>query len=114
MRLIIQPNYDLISKWTANYIAKCILNFKPSEERPFVLGLPTGSSPVGTYKELIQLYKSGIISFKNVVTFNMDEYVDLPEGHPEGYHSFMNKYFFDHIDIDRRNINVLNGNAPDL
>lgn len=114
MRLIIQPNYDSVSKWTANYIAKCILDFKPNFEKPFVLGLPTGSSPIGTYKELINLYKSGIISFKNVITFNMDEYIGLPEEHPESYHTFINKHFLNHIDIDKKNINILNGNAADL
>ncbi|MGD8779759.1 MAG: glucosamine-6-phosphate deaminase [Ignavibacteria bacterium] len=114
MRLIIQPNYDLVSKWTANYMARSIINFKPSADRFFVLGLPTGSSPIGTYKELVNLYKRGKISFKYVKTFNMDEYVGLPEDHPESYHSFMNKHFFDHIDIDRKNINILNGNAADL
>lgn len=114
MRLIIQPNYDLVSKWTANYVAQSILDFNPSTDKLFVLGLPTGSSPIGMYKELINLYKKGIISFKYVKTFNMDEYVGLPEDHPESYHSFMNRHFFDHIDIDRANINILKGNAPDL
>lgn len=114
MRLIIQPNYDLVSKWTASYVAQRILSYKPSSEKPFVLGLPTGSSPIGIYKELINLHKQEIISFKYVVTFNMDEYVGLPENHSQSYHSFMNKHFFDHIDIDRKNVNILNGNAPDL
>lgn len=114
MRLIIQPDYDLVSKWTANYIARSIVNFNPSTERLFVLGLPTGSSPVGMYKELIALNKRGIVSFKFVKTFNMDEYVGIPEDHPQSYHTFMYKNFFDHIDIDGKNINILNGNAADL
>lgn len=63
------------------------------------LGLPTGSSPIGVYKRLVQAYKDGRISFKNVVTFNMDEYVNLPVDHPESYHSFMYKNLFQHIDI---------------
>lgn len=114
MRLIIEPNYDAVSEWAANYVAKAILDFNPSPDRLFVLGLPTGSSPVGMYRNLVELNKRGIVSFKNVKTFNMDEYVGLPESHPESYHAFMYKHFFDHIDIDRRNINILNGNAPDL
>lgn len=114
MRLIIQPDYDLVSKWTANYVARTINDFKPSTDRLFVLGLPTGSSPIGMYKELVKLNKKKIISFKYVKTFNMDEYVGLPEDHPESYHSFMRKHLFDHIDIDEKNINILNGNAPDL
>jgi glucosamine-6-phosphate deaminase len=103
-----------MSQWAAAYIAKRINAFKPSKERPFVLGLPTGSTPIGTYKELIHLYKMGKVSFKNVVTFNMDEYVGIPENHPESYHSFMWNNFFSHIDIPRENVHILNGNAPDL
>lgn len=114
MRLIIEPNYDRLSKWIANYVAKKINDFAPTPEKPFVLGLPTGSSPLGTYKELIALCKAGRVSFKNVVTFNMDEYVGIPEDHPQSYHTFMFRNLFDHIDIPRENINILNGNASDL
>jgi glucosamine-6-phosphate deaminase len=114
MRVIIQPDYALVSKWAANYVAKCINNFEPSDSKPFVLGLPTGSSPLGMYKEMIELNKSGAVSFKNVVTFNMDEYVNLPKDHPESYYSFMWNNFFSHIDIQDGNVNILNGNAPDL
>jgi glucosamine-6-phosphate deaminase len=114
MRIIIQPDYDRVSKWTANYVAKRINEFKPGSKKPFVLGLPTGSSPLGMYKELIKLNKKGKVSFKNVVTFNMDEYVKLPEEHPESYHSFMWNNFFSHINITKKNVNILNGNAKDL
>ena len=111
MRVIIEPNYELATKWAANYVAKKINELK---SKTFVLGFPTGSSPIGMYNELVELYKSGVVSFKNVVTFNMDEYVNLPEDHPESYHSFMNTYLFSHIDIPKDNVNILNGNAPDL
>lgn len=114
MRLIIEPNYDLMSQWAANYVAARINEFAPKEGTPFVLGLPTGSSPLGMYKNLIKLYEAGKVSFRNVVTFNMDEYVGIPEEHPESYHSFMWKNFFSHIDIRPENVNILNGNAPDL
>jgi glucosamine-6-phosphate deaminase len=114
MRVIIQPDYSLVSKWAANYVAAAILKFNPSPERKFTLGLPTGSSPLGMYRELIELNKNGVISFRHVVTFNMDEYVNLPENHPESYHSFMWNNFFNHIDIPAENINILNGNAEDL
>ena len=114
MRIIIQETYGKMSQWAAAYIAKRINAFKPTKERPFVLGLPTGSTPIGTYKELIHLYKMGKVSFKNVVTFNMDEYVGIPENHPESYHSFMWNNFFSHIDIPRENVHILNGNAKDL
>ena len=114
MRIIIQESYGKMSQWAAAYIAKRINAFKPTKERPFVLGLPTGSTPIGTYKELIHLYKTGKVSFKNVVTFNMDEYVGIPENHLERYHSFMWNNFFCHIDIPKENIHILNGNAKDL
>jgi len=114
MRVIIEPNYELVSKWAANYVANKINGFKPTASKPFVLGLPTGSSPLGMYKELIKLNKADKVSFKNVVTFNMDEYVNIPEDHPESYHSFMWNNFFGHIDIQKKNVNILNGNAKDL
>lgn len=114
MRLIIQPNYNLLSQWAANYVAKSINTFAPTEKKPFVLGLPTGSSPLGMYKCLIDLCKAGHVSFKNVLTFNMDEYVGLPENHPESYHSFMWNNFFSHVDIKKENVHILNGNASDL
>jgi len=114
MRVIIQPDYEQASKWTANYIARQILDFGPSADKPFVLGLPTGSSPIGTYNELTRLNEAGTLSFQNVVTFNMDEYVALPQEHPESYHSFMWKHLFGRIDIPKENVNILNGNAPDL
>ena len=114
MRVIIEPNYGMLSEWAANYVAKKILAAKPTADKPFVLGLPTGSSPLGMYKHLIELHKQGVVSFKNVVTFNMDEYVNLPKEHPESYYSFMWNNFFSHIDIPRENVHILNGNAPDL
>jgi glucosamine-6-phosphate deaminase len=79
-----------------------------------VLGLPTGSSPITIYKCLVQAYKERRISFQNVITFNMDEYVGIPREHPESYHTFMYKHFFSHVDIQPENVNLLNGNAPDL
>lgn len=114
MRVIIEPDYQSLSAWAANYVAQKINQYSPSPERPFVLGLPTGSSPLGMYRALIELNRQGVVSFRNVVTFNMDEYVGLPESHPESYHSFMYNNFFNHIDIPRENIHILNGNAKDL
>ena len=112
MRLIIESDYDMASKWTANYIAKSINDHKGNG--PFILGLPTGSSPLGTYNELIKLNKEGKVSFKNVVTFNMDEYIGIPKEHPQSYYTFMWDNFFSHIDIPAENTNILNGNAKDL
>lgn len=114
MRVIIQPDYNALSNWAAEYVASRINAANPTPEKPFVLGCPTGSSPLGLYKHLIELYESGKVSFENVVTFNMDEYVGLPEDHPESYHSFMWKNFFSHINIKKENVHILNGNAEDL
>ena len=114
MRVIIEPDYKTLSRWAACYVASRINAAKPTSEKPFVLGCPTGSSPLGMYSELIRLNKEGKVSFKNVVTFNMDEYVGLPKEHPESYYSFMWNNFFSHIDIKPENTNILNGNAPDL
>lgn len=114
MQLNIFKNYEEISRWTASYIAEKINNFNPSVNNPFVLGLPTGSSPVGTYQELVKLNKLGKVSFKHVVTFNMDEYVGLSREHPESYYSFMHFHLFNHVDMDKKNIHIPDGNAPDL
>ena len=109
MRLEINEDKAAVGKWVAQYVATKIKDFGPTPERPFVLGLPTGSSPMPTYKELIVLHQQGQVSFKNVVTFNMDEYVALPREHPESYHSFMWTNFFSHVDIDPKNVNILDG-----
>ena len=114
MRIIIQPNSEAMSKWAAYYIVSKIRKFNPTAKKPFILGLPTGSTPIGTYQNLVHLYKEGKVSFKNVITFNMDEYVGLPEDHPQSYHYFMHQHLFQHIDIQPENIHILNGNAPDL
>jgi glucosamine-6-phosphate deaminase len=114
MRVIIQPDYQNASRWAAHYVARQILDFQPGPKKPFVLGLPTGSSPIGMYNELAAMNKAGKLSFKNVITFNMDEYVGLPQEHPESYYSFMWTHLFGRIDIPKENVNILNGNAPDL
>ena len=114
MRVLIAKDYDEMSVAAANYVAKRIVDFHPTEDHPFVLGCPTGSSPLGLYSHLALLNRKGLVSFKNVVTFNMDEYVGLPEEHPESHHSFMWTNFFNKIDIRKENVHILNGNAPDL
>ncbi|MBN2329775.1 MAG: glucosamine-6-phosphate deaminase [Candidatus Omnitrophica bacterium] len=114
MRIVIHENYGSMSQWIAHYVAQKIKSYNPTPDNPFVLGLPTGSSPIGTYQELINIHTEGKLSFKNVITFNMDEYVNLPEDHPESYHYFMWHHLFSHIDIPKENVNILNGNAPDL
>ena len=112
MRLVIHPNHEEVSRFTAAYIAEKI-NAASKNKKPFVLGLPTGSSPLGTYKELVKTHKQGSLSFANVITFNMDEYSGLTEDHPQSYHRFMHENFFSHIDINKNNIHILDGMAKD-
>ena len=114
MRLIIRKTEDQVGDWVAAYVKKRILDFKPTDDRPFVLGLPTGSSPLKTYQRLVEYFKAGELSFRNVVTFNMDEYVGLPAEHPESYHAFMWENLFKHIDIPPQNVHILDGMAEDL
>lgn len=99
MRLVIEDSQERVAHWVATYVRKRITNFQPTSERPFVLGLPTGSSPLLTYAKLIEFHRAGALSFEHVVTFNMDEYVNLPESHPESYHAFMWTNLFQHVDI---------------
>lgn len=114
MRVIIEQNYDALSQWAAEHVIKRINEFGPTEDCKFVLGLPTGSSPIGMYRALVKAYQEGRVSFKNVITFNMDEYVGLPKEHPESYWSFMHTNLFDHIDCPADQVHILNGNAEDL
>ena len=113
MRLIIQNNYSDCSKWAANYVAYKIKAFRPTAKKPFVLGLATGSSPLGMYEELIRMHKNGLLSFANVVTFNMDEYIGLGPDDAQSYHNYMYQNFFNHINIPKANIHLLNGLTKD-
>ncbi|KAI6790922.1 hypothetical protein KC332_g18534, partial [Hortaea werneckii] len=82
-RLIIRDDKHSAAKYLADYIISRIKAFAPTPAKPFVIGLPTGSSPEGIYKHLVAAHKRGEISFRNVITFNMDEYVGIPREHPE-------------------------------
>jgi glucosamine-6-phosphate deaminase len=113
MRLLIHKNYESACRWTANYIIRRINAYAPSGENPFVLGLPTGSSPLGVYRELAAAFKSGKISFAKVITFNMDEYLGLHEDHPQSYRQFMKENLFSAIDILPESTHILNGMATD-
>ncbi|WP_067582323.1 glucosamine-6-phosphate deaminase [Endozoicomonas ascidiicola] len=114
MRFIPLKNKPSVGQWAARYIVQRINAFNPTAERPFVLGLPTGGTPIPTYQELVRLHQAGEVSFAHVVTFNMDEYVGLPADHPECYRVFMHRNFFVHVDIPAANINFLDGNTSDL
>ncbi|KAK4048413.1 Glucosamine-6-phosphate isomerase (Glucosamine-6-phosphate deaminase) (GNPDA) (GlcN6P deaminase) [Microbotryomycetes sp. JL201] len=115
MRLSIRENPDQVGQYVGDYLAKRINEFVPTSDKPyFVIGLPTGSSPLPTYRRLVNLFEQGRVSFKNVITFNMDEYVGIPSHHPESYHTFMFENLFSKIDILPENTNILNGEADDL
>ncbi|XP_028168870.1 glucosamine-6-phosphate isomerase isoform X2 [Ostrinia nubilalis] len=114
MRLIILDDADVVAEWAARFVLQRVTQFAPGPGRHFVLGLPTGGTPLGMYRKLIQFHREGKISFKHVTTFNMDEYVGLPRDHPESYHYYMWNEFFRHVDIEPANAHVLDGNAPDL
>lgn len=114
MRVIIEPDYEAVSKWAADHVIEAIAKAAPTAGKPFVLGLPTGSTPIGMYDELVASHRAGRVSFEHVITFNMDEYVGLPEDHPASYHAFMWEHLLSRIDIPKSNINILDGNAPDL
>jgi glucosamine-6-phosphate deaminase len=114
MKVIIRDKAQDASLWVAHRIAEAIKAKAAVTSKPFVLGLCTGSTPIATYAELARMVKAGELSFRNVISFNMDEYVGLPVEHPESYHSFMHKYLFDLIDEPAENIHILDGNAPDL
>jgi len=104
MRVIIEKDYEAISKKAAKVIAKQI------RERPdSVLGLATGSTPIGTYKELIRMHREEGLDFSEVVTFNLDEYYPISSTHPHSYHHFIQKEFFEHININPLHIYIPDG-----
>ena len=114
MRIIIHDSYEALSKWTAYYIAKRIKEFNPTEQRPFVLGLPAGMSPVGTYQQLVSLHQDGKVTFRNVVAFGLNEYAGIPRDHPQSHHSVLWNNLFSQIDIQPENVRLLDGNVADF
>jgi len=115
VRLVIHQNHEKASRWAAEYIANRI-NSHPMDkpwDKPFVLGLPTGSSPLEIYGEFRKMHSEGKLSFKNVRTFNMDEYSGLASDHPQSYRHFMMENLFNHVDIDPKHIHFLDGMAQD-
>ncbi len=103
-----------LGTWAARHVVETINRFAPTAERKFVLGLPTGGTVVDMYAQLCKANREGEVSFKNVITFNMDEYVAIAKTHSESYYAYMHRNLFDHIDIDPKNVHILNGNAANL
>ncbi|KAL3111652.1 hypothetical protein niasHT_013763 [Heterodera trifolii] len=126
MKLLIFDDYEAMSAFGAQLVAGRINNALgqrkvtagaanvPNERPLYSVGLPTGGTPLGMYRKLMEMHKAGQVSFANVVTFNMDEYVGIPRNHPHSYHTFMFSNLFRHIDIDPSNVHIPNGNAVDL
>jgi glucosamine-6-phosphate deaminase len=104
MEVIIQPDYKKMSRLAAQIVVE-VLNAKPNA----VLGMATGSTPLGLYQELVRLHKEEALDFSRVTTFNLDEYVGLPVNHPQSYHYFMREHFFQHVNIPPQNINIPSG-----
>ena len=104
IELIITKNYEEMSQKAADIIIE-LLKKKPNA----VLGLATGSTPLGLYKILVSKYKEGLISFKDVLTYNLDEYCDIPKEHEQSYFTYMNKNLFNHIDINKNNTHLPKG-----
>ncbi|MCD7970516.1 MAG: glucosamine-6-phosphate deaminase [Alistipes sp.] len=111
MRVLIKEDEGMVAAVAAGIVADRINSH--TGDGPVVLGLPTGSTPLRTYARLVEMYKAGEVSFRNVVTFNMDEYVGLDRQHPQSYHRFMWDNFFSHVDIPQENVNILDGMAAD-
>src|SRR2546427_12689073 len=101
MEVIVQKNYAAMSKVAAQIVAE-LLNTKPNA----VLGMATGSTPLGLYQELVRLHEKEQLDFSRVTTFNLDEYVGLNANHPQSYHYFMHEHFFQHVNIQPQNINI--------
>lgn len=109
MRIIRVKNYEELSRAAANIISAQVI-LEPKS----VLGLATGSSPIGAYQQLIEWYKKGDVDFSQVTTVNLDEYVGLTPDHDQSYHYFMHRNFFDSVNIDPQRINIPDGCAPDM
>ncbi len=101
MEVIICENYEELSRAAAKEVATT-LNAKPNA----VLGLATGSTPLGLYRELVRMYREDGLDFSQVTTFNLDEYVGLPRNHPQSYHYFMHENLFNHINVPKQNIHI--------
>ncbi|WP_069998342.1 glucosamine-6-phosphate deaminase [Cellulosilyticum sp. I15G10I2] len=109
MNIIVTANYEVLSETAANRIAEVIKN-KPNA----VLGLATGSTPIGLYKKLVTYNKENLIDFSRVTTFNLDEYIGIPASHTQSYRYFMDYHLFNHINIDYQKTHVPNGMAKDI
>ena len=115
MRLVIEDSgSEGAGFWVASYVKKRIIEFQPTQERPFVLGVASGVTTIPIFRNLVHFVRKGELSFENVVTFNLDEYIGVPRDHKHSKHSFMWHNFFKHIDIKRENVHILDGEYKEL
>ncbi|MGL4676728.1 MAG: N-acetylglucosamine-6-phosphate deacetylase [Brevinema sp.] len=112
MRLIITE--DHVGDWVAYYVVKKILDFVPTEGKPFVLGIPGGGTVLPMYKRLVQFYQDGVLSFQNVVFFNTGEYLGIDPTNIYSFHSIINTHFFNFVDAQQKNIHLLDGLAENI
>lgn len=109
MKIIIKKNYDALSKEAAKIIGEMI-----KEKPDIVLGLATGSTPIGCYQELIKMHKDEGLDFSQVITFNLDEYLGLGASHKQSYNYFMYEKFFNHINLNHKNVHIPDGTTKDV
>lgn len=109
IKLIITKDYDEMSSRACEEVLKVMMNKKDA-----VLGLATGSTPVGLYEDLVSMYEEGKLDFSLIKSVNLDEYVGISSDHDQSYRYFMNKNLFDRVNIDKANTHVPNGNAENM
>lgn len=109
MKVVVKKDYTQMSRYAAELIARQMI-----KNPEIVLGLATGSTPVETYRLLVEYYKMRLLDFSKVKSFNLDEYVGLDPTHKQSYHSFMNEHLFNHVNIKKENVHLLDGQAKDI
>jgi glucosamine-6-phosphate deaminase len=109
MLLYVVDDAEAMARLAAGLVAE-----QMARKRPYVLGLPTGNTPLPFYRELVRRAKAGELDFADVVTFNLDEYGGLAPGNPNSYHAYMRRHLFDHVNIKPDNVHVPDGGAADL
>ena len=113
MKIQYFEDYGKMSDAAASFVAEAMQNAQKNGKEKFVLGLPTGDTPIGMYSKLIEMNKSGVLDFSGVVTFNLDEYYPIKKDNPRSYDRFMYENFFGKINIDKKNVNIPDGETID-
>ena len=113
MKLVIEDGAEQVADYVAEYVTQRIIEFAPTADKPFVLGVSTGATVLPVFAKLVALYRRGMVSFRHVATFNIDEYSALPRDNPRSKHSVIWNALLKHVDIRRENVHVLDGNARD-